>query len=76
MAAEGPAPSPAVAYLRVSTQRQGRSGLGLEAQRAAIARFAEAEGLTLTAEFVEVESGRGSDALDRRPCLAAMLPPS
>jgi hypothetical protein len=37
-------PKPLVAYLRVSTREQGRSGLGIEAQRAAIARFAEAEG--------------------------------
>ncbi|HEV7252500.1 MAG TPA: recombinase family protein [Mesorhizobium sp.] len=71
--AAGQAPSPAVAYLRVSTQRQGRSGLGLEAQRQAITRFAEAEGLTITAEFVEVESGKGSDALDRRPRLTEAL---
>ena len=62
-----------VAYLRVSTAQQGRSGLGLEAQRAAIARFAEAEGCTLLAEFVEVETGKGADALDRRPQLAAAL---
>jgi DNA invertase Pin-like site-specific DNA recombinase len=63
----------AVAYLRVSTQRQRRSGLGIEAQRAAIARFAEAEGLTIIAEFVEAETGKGLDALDRRPQLAAAL---
>jgi DNA invertase Pin-like site-specific DNA recombinase len=63
----------AVAYLRVSTQRQQRSGLGIEAQRAAIARFAEAEGLTIIAEFVEAESGKGADALDLRPQLAAAL---
>jgi DNA invertase Pin-like site-specific DNA recombinase len=62
-----------VAYLRVSTQRQRRSGLGIEAQRVAIARFAEAEGLTIVAEFVEAETGKGSDALDRRPQLAAAL---
>jgi DNA invertase Pin-like site-specific DNA recombinase len=62
-----------VAYLRVSTQRQRRSGLGIEAQRAAIARFAEAERLTIVAEFVETESGKGTDALDRRPQLAAAL---
>jgi DNA invertase Pin-like site-specific DNA recombinase len=51
----------AVAYLRVSTQRQQRSGLGIEAQRATIARFAEAEGLTIIAEFIEAESGKGAD---------------
>ncbi len=64
---------PAVAYLRVSTQRQGRSGLGVEAQRAAVARFAEAEGFNLVAEHVEIETGKGADALDRRPVLAAAL---
>src|SRR6476661_9808605 len=63
----------AVAYLRVSTQRQQRSGLGIEAQRATIARFAEAEGLQIIAEFVEAETGKGADALDRRPQLAAAL---
>jgi DNA invertase Pin-like site-specific DNA recombinase len=63
----------AIAYLRVSTQRQQRSGLGIEAQRATIARFAEAEGLTIVAEYVEAESGKGADALDRRPQLAAAL---
>jgi DNA invertase Pin-like site-specific DNA recombinase len=63
----------AIAYYRVSTARQGRSGLGIEAQRAAVVRFAEAEGLELTAEFVEVETGKGADALDRRPQLAAAL---
>ncbi|PBC00510.1 recombinase family protein [Mesorhizobium sp. WSM3860] len=65
--------SSAVAYYRVSTQRQGRSGLGIEAQRAAIARFAEAEGIGIVQEFTEVETGKGSDALDRRPRLAAAL---
>jgi DNA invertase Pin-like site-specific DNA recombinase len=62
-----------VAYLRVSTQKQGRSGLGIEAQRDAVARFAQAEGATVLAEFVEVETGKGSDAIDRRPRLAAAL---
>ena len=51
----------------VSTARQGRSGLGLEAQREAIARFAEAEGFELAGEFVEVETGKGADALDSPP---------
>jgi DNA invertase Pin-like site-specific DNA recombinase len=63
----------AIAYLRVSTQRQQRSGLGIEAQRTAIARFAEAEGLSIIAEYVEAETGKGADALDRRPQLAAAL---
>ena len=63
----------AIAYLRVSTQRQQRSGLGIEAQRATIARFAETEGLTITGEYVEAETGKGADALDRRPQLAAAL---
>ena len=59
--------------LRVSTARQGSSGLGLEAQRAAIARFAKAERMTMLAEHVEVETGKGADALDRRPVLVAAL---
>lgn len=63
----------AIAYLRVSTERQGRSGLGLEAQRDTIARFAEREGITLIGEHVEIETGKGADALDRRPELAAAL---
>jgi len=63
----------AVAYLRVSTQRQQRSGLGIEAQRAAIQQFAANETLAISAEFVEFESGKGADALDRRPQLAAAL---
>jgi DNA invertase Pin-like site-specific DNA recombinase len=62
-----------VAYYRVSTKQQHRSGLGIEAQRAAIARFAEAEAMTVIAEYVEVETGKGADALDRRPQLAAAL---
>jgi DNA invertase Pin-like site-specific DNA recombinase len=64
---------PIVAYVRVSTNQQGRSGLGIEAQREALSRFAQSEGLDLVAEFVEVETGKGSDALDRRPQLAAAL---
>jgi DNA invertase Pin-like site-specific DNA recombinase len=62
-----------IAYLRVSTGKQGSSGLGIEAQRHAIARFAEAEGFEIIAEHVEVETGKGADALDRRPVLAAAL---
>jgi hypothetical protein len=57
----------AIAYYRVSTQRQGRSGLGLEAQRAAVACFAEGEGITISDEFTEVETGKGAEALHRSP---------
>src|ERR1041384_7790745 len=63
----------AVAYYRVSTRQQQRSGLGIEAQRATISRFAEAENLKIIAEYVEAETGKGADALDRRPQLAAAL---
>ena len=63
----------AVAYLRVSTARQGRSGLGIEAQRESVTRFAEAENFKIVGEFVEIETGKGADALDRRPQLAAAL---
>ena len=54
---------PIVAYLRVSTSRQGRSGLGLEAQRENITRFAAAEGYAVVSEYVEIETGKGADAL-------------
>ena len=63
----------AIAYYRVSTARQGKSGLGIEAQKAAIARFAEAEGIAVIGDHTEVETGKGADALDRRPELAAAL---
>jgi DNA invertase Pin-like site-specific DNA recombinase len=63
----------AVSYLRVSTAQQGRSGLGLEAQRQAVQAFAAAHGFEIRAELVEVETGKGSDALERRPQLAAAL---
>lgn len=58
-----------VSYLRVSTARQGVSGLGLEAQREAVQRFAHQTGRQIIAEFVEIESGRVRD----RPQLAAAL---
>jgi DNA invertase Pin-like site-specific DNA recombinase len=56
-----------VAYYRVSTERQGRSGLGLEAQRSAVANYLNGGNWSITAEFTEVESGRKSDrpALDK-----------
>jgi DNA invertase Pin-like site-specific DNA recombinase len=62
-----------IAYYRVSTAGQGRSGLGLDAQREAVRRFVDAEGLTLIGETEEIETGKGSDALDRRPVLRGAL---
>lgn len=64
---------PVVAYFRVSTERQGRSGLGLDAQRERCAVFAAQNGFEVVEAFTEVETGKGSDALDRRPQLAAAL---
>jgi DNA invertase Pin-like site-specific DNA recombinase len=58
-----------VPYLRVSTDRQGRSGLGIEAQREAVARHVASVGGRIVAELVEVESGRKTD----RPALAEAL---
>jgi len=62
-----------VAYYRVSTERQGRSGLGLGAQAERCALFAAGNGMAVAEVFTEVETGKGSDALDRRPQLAAAL---
>src|SRR4051812_38515363 len=62
-------PSTFVAYLRVSTGKQGRSGLGLEAQQAAIAAFMSAGDRLLAPPYVEVESGKNS----ARPQLRAAL---
>jgi DNA invertase Pin-like site-specific DNA recombinase len=62
-----------ITYIRVSTSQQGRSGLGIEAQRQSLHHFAEAEGLEVRLEFVEVETGKGADAMDRRPQLRAAL---
>ncbi|WP_439597975.1 recombinase family protein [Falsiroseomonas sp.] len=68
---QGPAGGPLfIAYYRVSTDQQGRSGLGLDAQKAAVATFVASNPLgRLVAEFEEVESGKRVD----RPQLAAAL---
>ena len=50
-------PTKAIAYYRVSTARQGASGLGLEAQRASVTAYAKANGLAIVSEFTEVETG-------------------
>lgn len=66
-----PTPSKFVVYFRVSTARQGASGLGLDAQRASVAQYLAAVSGEVVAEFEEVESGRKSD--QARPELAKAL---
>jgi len=64
---------PLIAYIRVSDEKtQGVSGLGLEAQQATIARFADTEGFHIVETFIEVETAKG-DTLAKRPKLAAAL---
>jgi len=62
-----------VTYYRVSTQAQGRSGLGLEAQRVAVEQFIRSRNGNVVGEFTEVETGKGANALERRPELRAAL---
>ncbi len=62
-----------VAYYRVSTQKQGASGLGLEAQRAAVSQYLLGAAGVLLREYTEIETGRGRNALEKRPELRAAL---
>jgi DNA invertase Pin-like site-specific DNA recombinase len=62
-----------IGYYRVSTGSQAKSGLGMEAQAEAVHRFVATQGLTLIDEMTEVETGKGADALDRRPVLRDAL---
>jgi DNA invertase Pin-like site-specific DNA recombinase len=59
-----------LAYYRVSTKRQGDSGLGLDGQRAEVERYAAAAGATIEAAFTEVESGTLADRPELAKCLA------
>ncbi len=61
-----------IAYYRVSTQRQGASRLGLEAQQEAVSKYVKGVGEVLE-EFEETETGKGSNALKKRPQLRAAL---
>ena len=63
----------AIGYLRVSTREQGRSGLGLAAQRNDIEAFGAREGFSIKPWFQDVQAGAGKDALLLRPQLAAAL---
>src|SRR5271165_4993500 len=60
-----------VAYFRVSTDRQGKSGLGLEAQRESVLRYLDGGRWTLIAEFTEIESGKRNDRPELEKALAA-----
>jgi len=62
-----------IAYYRVSTARQGASGLGLEAQQESVRAFLNGGSWELVGEFQEVETGKGSDATAKRPQLRAAL---
>src|SRR6476469_7481339 len=62
-----------IAYYRVSTERQSKSGLGLDAQRTAVLDYLNGGGWKLLGEFTEVETGKGRNALARRPQLRAAL---
>lgn len=62
-----------IAYYRVSTVKQGQSGLGLDAQRAAVNIYLNGGVTELVGEFTEVETGKGANALDKRPQLRAAL---
>lgn len=66
-------PTEVVAYYRVSTQRQGRSGLGLEAQEAAVREFAKREGAPIIASYTEIESGRNPDRPELRKAIGHAL---
>ena len=62
-----------IAYYRVSTQKQGKSGLGLEAQRKSVSDYLNGGTWELVSEYTEVETGKGKAALEKRPVLRQAL---
>lgn len=65
--------STCITYYRVSTQKQGASGLGLDAQRSAVMAYLAGRDKTVIGEFLEVETGKGANALEKRPQLRLAL---
>ncbi|MDQ0473127.1 recombinase family protein [Labrys wisconsinensis] len=63
----------AIAYIRVPAAGQKRPGLDIEAQRRTLRSFAEAEGIRIIGEHIEVDAGRGGEAIEHRPHLAAAM---
>jgi DNA invertase Pin-like site-specific DNA recombinase len=64
---------PIVGYVRVSTRRQGQSGLGIDAQKDRLRAFCEQSGFALAQTYVEIETGAGADAIEARPQLREAL---
>ncbi|WP_159946268.1 recombinase family protein [Rhizobium sp. 18065] len=63
----------AIAYIRVSTDKQGETGIGLEGQKASIRAYADADGVEIVEWFQDVASGRGEKNLENRPGLQSAL---
>lgn len=62
-----------IAYYRVSTDKQGKSGLGFQAQKDAVMKYLDGGGWELIADFTEIETGKGANALEKRPELQKAL---
>lgn len=63
----------AIIYTRVSTAEQGKSGLGLQAQLDSVTEFCKTENFDIVSSYEEVETGKGTNALDKRPQLVKAL---
>jgi DNA invertase Pin-like site-specific DNA recombinase len=63
----------AIAYYRVSTAKQGKSGLGLDSQQQSVREFCTQHSIELMSEHTEIETGKGHDALNSRPVLVTVL---